>query len=583
MKISIITKSLLVLILTISSIFCSGQTTTTTIEGYVFDKVTKTPLPYAVVIFTNTGVYATCNEDGKFQISTNRDIELLEIRYLGYQSKKVSKDFFSLNSILYLEESSTNLKEVVLNASKEDLYKLLYKLIKKYRRKNDVINNKAYFNLSSKTGDVPLEHFDGLYNSSQQLSKGISRLDLKTGRFGQNKLFPFYSLNYVYLLRNFSLFGNINHMLPQYPGNMSLSEIKKYYNLKLITKGNDHDVAISFLPKDENKEVFSGELLFQKEELILKKIEIFIEHPNRFKLMPIVKNDSSSINKLNLNVIFNPIDFNRIQYFNIEFDLNYYSGYHSGKTKKNIKTTAILYLYDYDDQFTKPYFTNTIKFTNDYEKLLALPISNKIWNENYPYPKSEENIEIVDFFKERNYLHSYIESEIPLKAAVYITRSSLLWSNERKLTFGDLANGPGVNLNFSYALNFFENSDDKFIYTLKTLFDRESSFFLATRYAPDIDRINLAFDIYELYRCHLLEQINASMSIQEIKDLSNTVSLKAKILVNQMLFETVLIIGSEILSESEIFFKAQVLNKWKDKIHNELDKYRLDSNKNGAE
>jgi len=471
MKLTAKYYSLFTVVIFISS-FCIAQND---IEGYIYDDITKKPLPYAAIVLGNTGIYTTSNEDGKFLLNPKKNMDSLLIRYLGYEIKKVSKDYFLSKKILYLKPFSTLLNVAFVNTSKEDLYKLLFKLIKKYRNNREISKNKVYYTLNSKShfpsnpeiDTIPLEQIEGLYSGKQQLSKGILNLNLKTGRFGQNQKFPFYSLNHILLLSNFNLFKKNTQFLPQYPGNLSLSKIKKKYNLELDQTSNYNGTIISFSPKKEKGIFFSGKVFFQKNGLIIEKIELFIKKPKKFKLHPLVENDSLSIKNLTLTIFFNPIDLNKIQYYDFGLDIVYYSH----NVKRNIMSKALLYLYDYNTSFTKPYFTNTIYFENDYDKILALPVSDNVWKQNYPYPRSKKSTEISDFFKEKNQFFNYYKNELPLNALAYIKTSSIIWNKKRKLLSEDIKDGPGINLNFSYTLNSYKNEGGSYDFITKTLFD----------------------------------------------------------------------------------------------------------------
>jgi len=552
-----------------------------TLEGYIFDETGKNPLSYAAILIGDTGVYTTSNEDGKFEIILKKNIDSLEIRYLGYKTTKVSTDYFRLKKILRLVPFSTILDEVIVSSKRKNLlkksdrasskiveqgsYKMLYALIKKYRENKEIVNSKAYFTLNSKAylpsrskiDTIPLEQIEGFYIGKQELSKGILDLELKTGRFGQNSAFPFYSLDHISLLQNFRLFKKNQQLLPQHPGNMSFARIKKRYNVELQKTENYNGAIIHFQPKRKRRDIFSGRIFFHENDSIIEKIELYITNPTSFRANSIVKGDLVSIKNLKLNISFNPIDLNKIQYYDFNLDMVY----HSGTVKSDITSKIILYLYDYNAPFSKPYFTNTIDFENDYDRLVTLPASDKIWKQNYPYPRSNSNTETTNFFKKENQFYSYYVNKLPSYSRANINISSIAWSNQKKLLPSDLKVGLGVKLNFYYALNSYENKTGSFDYIVKTLFDVKTSFFRSEISLEELDCINLAFDIYELNRHYLLDKIKESMTLEEVKTLSDKVILDARKMVSLM------------FKESEFGIQKGKFNQWKDKVHNELEKY----------
>ncbi len=563
------------------SLTCSFSYGQKTLEGYIFDKISKKPLSYAAIKIVGTRVYTTSNEDGKFEFLSENNIDSLEIRYLGYETTKVSINYFRSKKIFYLKPFTAVLDEVIVSSNKKNpkrtsrksvadlkedrLYKLLYEIIKKYRKNKKINDSKAYFTLNSKTyflsktklDTVPIEQIEGFYNGKQQLSKGILNLELKTGRFGQNRLFPFYSLDYITLLESFNLFKIGQPFLPQHPGNMSLSRIKRRYNLDLQKTDSYDGTIIHFQPKRERGDIFSGKIFFQETDSIIEKIALSIRDPRSFKLNSISIDDSVLLKNVTLNISFNPIDLSKIQYY----DLNLNMVYSSDTIKKNITSNVILYFYDYNTHFTKPYFTNTIEFENDYDRLLTLPVSDKIWKQNYPYPKSIKDIKTTNFFKQKNQFYSYYVNKLPSHSLKNIKISSVTWSHQKKLLTSDLKIGLGVKLNFYYVVNSYEKENGNFEFILKTLFDTKTSFFRPEITLEELDCINLAFDIYELNRYYLLNRIKKSMTLADVKTLADQAILDARVMMTLMFDESQF--GSDNVS----------FNSWKTKIHNALKKH----------
>lgn len=552
----------------------------TSIEGYVFDKKTKEPLPYAAILIGNTGVYTSSNEDGKFKVTIRTGIDSLEFRYVGYKTRKVSKDYFNTNDRLYMEISFTVLSEVVIRSKKKNaetelqnttnsntktLHELLYAIIKKYRNSDEESQSKAYFtlnsiayaNLNESSTAIPLEHIEAFYSSKQKLSRGITYLNLKTGRFGQNRETPFYSLYHVSLIQNFLLFKKETSFLPQHIGNMSASRLKNRYYLNLEENENYNGTVISFAPKKNKKDIFSGKIYFKASDSIIEKISFSIDNPEISRLKTLNRNGTVAINTLELNILFSPVDYSKIQYVDFKLDLN-----HTIRNiRRNIISKSILYLYDNNTEFSKPYFTDPINFENDYAKLLALPVSDSIWQQKYPFPRSKKSMAIIDFFKEKNTSYDYFKNQIPPYAIKYIKTSTILWNSDRKLNFDDIKEGLGINLDFSYSLNAYEKATDDHSFTVNTLFNTKTSFLNANRTPRDLECINLAFDIYELHRHYLVAKIKNVNSVEAAKALCDKVNADAKVTVRAML--------------KEAFYKKNNdnLSRWKHKIQQELKKY----------
>lgn len=565
-------KKITLLILLISNIYCFSQSN---IKGYIFDKTTNESLPYATIklLSSNTN-YTITNEDGKFEIKSKLPSDSLEVRFLGFQTKKVPISIFEKNDKLYISPNVYALNTVVVVADKNYVYNLLYDLIRKYRKEQTITESKAFLTLSSSSRGIPIEHIEGFYNSKQSLSKGIIDLQIKSGRFGQNKSFPFYSLNNADILNDFQFFKNTNQILPVYPGNMHLSTIKRKYYVKMDKcdhcKGDD--ISISFFPKKIDKRLFQGHILFDSEKLIIKRIELKANEPITKGLSALIKNDVMTPKEIKLDITFNPLDFNKIQHLDFTFLIDY----KSDNSYKTITSHSFLYFYDYDNSFNKPYFTNKIYFNNDYDKIIALQASDDFWNLNYQFPKSFNKLKSINFLEQNGYLINF-ETSIPSNYIEHLRPSVISWNKNKKLTWTSIketiskekkkvdhkGNNQGATIavhkeahsisefkskktnseieeefNFSYMLDMYkdENGDSQFV--TRTLFDRNSSFCKYDHINNKLIYIGFIFDIYEIYNQRLKNEISNKMTFEEAKILCDEKFEEASITVEKMKNET---------------------------------------------
>jgi len=549
-----------------------------TIEGYIFDQSTKEPLPYATIRLVKNGVYTITNEDGKFEIKSKITLDSLEVTYIGYKTKKIPVSYFLKNSKLYLFQNILSLDEVTLIVykNKDHVYNLLDSLIRKYRNKRIVSESKTFLTLTSSSRNIPIEHIESFYNSKQSLSKGIIDLKIKSGRFGQNKPFPFYSLNNTTILSDFQFFRISKQILPLYPGNVASDFTRRKFNVK-IDKCSDcssGDISISFVPKKHNGRLFYGKFLFNREKLIIKKIELKINDPIIKDLSSIIQNDIITPKEIELNIIFNPLDFEKIQYLDLSFTIYY----NSKNLFEIIKSDSFLYFYDYGNSFDEPYFTNIVHFNNDYDKIIALQASDDFWNTNYQFPKSYNEKKSMDFMKKNGFMINY-ENTIASDHIQHIKPSVISWSKnnliEWKIIKKDLtssinqgnyahnnqnlrknleadrvtpSNFEIVNkfrhsdiveeFNFSYALDQFENEKGEKQFVTRTIFDRNSSFCTYDRTKNKLVYVNLVFDIYEYYRQSLENKITDNMTFEKMKKMCKNKFEEASITVKKLKKET---------------------------------------------
>lgn len=566
----------IILLFTFASFSCFSQSY---IEGYIIDKTTNESLPYATIkLISSSDSYTITNEDGKFEIRSKLPTDSLEVRFLGYQTKKVPISFFNKNAKLYLASNINQLKEVfiVANKNKNYTYNLLNSLIKKYKHKTLITESKGFLTLTSSSRGIPLEIIEGFYNSKQSLSDGIIDLKIKSGRFGQNKSFPFYSLNNTQVLMDFQFFKNSNQILPFYPGNMTLNEIKRKYNVKIdeCNSCSDEDLKISFVPKKFDGRLFFGKIIFNKETLTIKKIELDINDPITDGLSSIITNDEITPKQIKLIISFNPADYEKIQ----SLKLNFMMYYKSEEALQIIQSNSFLYFYDYNKSFEEPYFSSNIQFNNDYDKIIALQTTDDFWNANYQFPKSFNEEKSIDFLKKYGYLINY-ENTISSDNIKYVKPSVVLWNKDDRLEWNsikqDLIENKQINhssntniglnidmsvdkihhsryemnkdnptsniskkFNFSYLLDQYIGMDGGKKFIIRTIFDRNSSFCKYERTINRLVYINLVFDIYEYYRQNFNVQITNKMNFEELKEKSKEKFDEATLTVNKMQNET---------------------------------------------
>jgi len=568
---------------------CFAQST---IEGYIFDKTIKTPLPYATIKLISIEKYTISNEDGKFKIEGKFTNDSIEVTYIGFKSKKVPASYFIKSPKLYLDPIISDLEEVIVVADKDYAYNLLNSLIQKYHKKRSTTESKAFLSLTSSARNTPIEQIEGFYSSKQNLSNGIIDLKIKSGRFGQNKAFSFYSLDNTTILRDFKLFNNGSQILPLYPGNMTLSSIKRKYIVKVddCNSCNGQEMLISFVPKKFNGRLFFGKILFNKEKLGIKKIELGIKDPITKGLSAITEKDVIIPKDIQLNIVFNPIDIDKIQYLDFSFKLNY----DYGNTTEIIKSHSFLYFYDYNNSFEEPYFTKAIDFNNDYDKIIALQATDSFWDSNYQFPKSYNEKRSMNFMKKFGYLINY-DNTIPTDYIKYIKPSVISWSKYNRLeweiikqdletnneiskdakysygstrevdkishSISDLKNkkinsSASEKYNFSYLVDHHKNKNQ---FIIRTLFDRNSSYCIDTRSKNKLIYLNLIFDIYEYYRQGSEDQVTDKMTFEQVKEICKKQFEEASVTVEKM------------KNETNSGLNYQNLIRWNSKVKSKLD------------
>ena len=557
-------------------ITCTTSSAQSKIEGFIYDGVSNEPLPYCTIrIYGAETHYTITNEDGKFGVDNVFPQDSLEVRYLGFKPKKTTVSYFEKNSKLNLEMDVSVLDEVVLTAGedKEYPYKLLEKVIDIYRKSKNTTVSKAFLTLISSARNIPIEQVEGLYNSEQNLAKGILNLGVKSGRFGQNRSFPYYSLDNTKILSDFQLFGTSEQILPDYPGNLTYNAIERKYNVIIdncIICG-ETEVFISFSPKEADGRLFSGKMLVDPQLLTIKKIELWAKDPITNALTSINEDVVLTPKKIELSIGFNPVDLEKIQYVDLTFQMDY----ESKNISEIIDSHTFLYFFDYGTLFVDPYFTKEVVFNNDYDKMIALQASDDFWEANYQFPKSISENKSMDFMKENGFLINY-NNYIPLDDLKYTKPTVLSWQHGRRIKWKYIHDVPSEengydaisnnrrkglptgqaydspfeqmrhktsqkekdNISIVYMVDNYrgENGTKKII--SRTLLDINSSRFSDVRTKNKLVYFNIIFDIYEVYRQLAASRITDNMSFDEAKSIYDEIYIGASAEVKKMDKET---------------------------------------------
>jgi hypothetical protein len=253
--------------------------------------------------------------------------------------------------------------------------------------------------------------------------------------------------------------------------------------------------------------------------------------------------------------------------------------YNYQSSKKIVKTHSFLYFYDYNNFFEKPYFTNSISFNNDYDKIIALQASVDFWNLNYQFPKSNSYNKSMNFLKSHGNLYNY-NNYIPTNATHNINHSVIAWNKNRPLEWESVKiiyeskseNFLGMskshfiteNLSFTYMIDTYRNKKGLKQFTSRTLFDRNTSFYKNNRTKKALIYLNLIFDIYEFHRQELEVKIKDSRSFEEVKRIYDILYLEATIVVNDM------------KNETNFGSNKKVLNGWASEIKAKLNNTHVD-------
>src|SRR5688572_1950764 len=359
------------------------------IEGKIFDKETKEPIPFANIYNKSSKNGTISNTDGYFRILIHERSDSIFISYIGYRKQALKLIAGKNNYFIYLEENNYLLNEITVTPN-DNSY--LFELLKESKKSISSIErkSKAYYELKSFVNDSQIELVEGYYNIDVE-GYSLKNLHLKTGRIAlrTNRNRYFVSLESSRALLMLDLFGR-NEYFPVNPMGLSESKLRKNYYLNLESKyleeTNDSIYIIDYKPKDTTGLFFNGKIWINKTRNHLIKITLNCDNTLKHPFLPLpfskISNVSFSItqtfNTSNGQVVFNHTDF--------VYKIDYISRIGTTEEQKyTVLTKAVLYAYDYENAFNLPFFNFKDYNVGDYRKINAMPYNDFFWTYNDEY------------------------------------------------------------------------------------------------------------------------------------------------------------------------------------------------------
>jgi hypothetical protein len=361
----------------------------TIITGTVLDAKTKSSLEFATVQYSKYEGVIT-NENGGFQIKVNQTIQSLKVSYIGYQTMEVPINNAGQPIEILLQQRITSMQEIVVNAKDLWASKLLFKSIKKSRKKaKNRIDSKLFRRTYSYRESRPAEFMEAFYNAKTR-NGGVDFFQLKNGRFGIPNDSSFLNVDLTELMSMHKLFTNEFDYLPASPLEYtSLKKLRKDFDIRIRNQyatENDTIIEISFEPLRKKKILFEGRVWIKNSNLVIEKIILNAIETKRNPFKTIIDPLRNKVAHLD---------------FSLNIGFKYYEeqtvfDYIQIKDKKIIVTPSETYevnsntklvFYDYGKPFQVPDFSEAY---HDYEKILFFPYDKEFWNRNFLISETED-------------------------------------------------------------------------------------------------------------------------------------------------------------------------------------------------
>lgn len=157
----------------------NGQNTI--ITGIVTDSITNEGLPYASLIFKGTTIGTSTDGDGKFSFSTPTTDKILQVSYLGYDTKEMRVTPGNANNLkIQLAPSGIALNEVIIKPQKE-----------KYSKKENPAVQFVRRMIASRESNDPRNHDYFQYDQYEKMVFAMNDYQPKPKKNGKSGKFDF--------------------------------------------------------------------------------------------------------------------------------------------------------------------------------------------------------------------------------------------------------------------------------------------------------------------------------------------------------------------------------------------------------
>lgn len=431
-------RQLLVLILLI--LLSNESIVAQTIEGRILQATDSSAISFARVYNYTLKKGAISTIDGYFSIPIGSTADSVIITSVGNKAYRIN--FVSdINFYTVYPQTTVQLLEEIIVHPKSNFY--LFSKIEKciQKQQKEVVVGKSYYELKSFIDTQQIELIEGYYNAHVK-GYNLVGLDLKAGRLAlqpANDHF-FLSMESSKAIEKLKL-TEINEYFPHSILEMSKRQMIKFYRVQLnksyLNDRGDSILVVSYLPKDTTGWYFEGDLWINTTKNYFEKVSLNCKHAKNYPFLPIFPTDRlndvsleivKTFQLINGHVFFNEVHFG--------YTIAYSSRHLENSTKSDdfqIRTNALLYAYDFENQFILPQFEIRNKKASDYERIIAMPYNSFFWSMNDEYRLHDWNKSNALFFTDEASItnRNFIGKSNPYFKRIVFEYPYLKWSKKR--------------------------------------------------------------------------------------------------------------------------------------------------------
>jgi len=521
-------KVILFLLLSLISFKAQSQQERKMIGGQLLTADSLTIIPYVSIKNLTLKQATISNEEGYFQLPISSYSDSIVISSFEYNNYVLKLDSLTDFYTIYLEPKTKKLDAVTVRPVDQ---KPLIDLLSAVRKNNQtsIKTAKSYFFLRTFHDTTQIELIEGYYNLDYK-GYDINDIQLKAGRLGLTAINDRYfsSHNGVKAITEIPTLRE-NDLFPVTPLSLKQKDIGKQFYLTFestfIDDQGDSVWILNYNPKQAYSENFKGKIWINQTEKTLKKMTLECSNCQKHPFNPMFAG-SDSLANLDLKITKTFRDSQGKSAFE-QVDLSYSLDYFSRKgtdheRNYSIRTNAVLYVYDYDQQFVLPNFSID-KDLSDYRKINAFTYNPFFWNfknefamkqdeaKNQRYYSSSSTITNSDFFKTFN--NDTLHNSNLIKKKGIAESQFVHWSADR-IIWRDLKTDSTTNVQtssiiaerYNLEVQFFmdwNKYNDSINVLTDVVFDPYKSYY----YLPIDTRtncfINMYFDLCEVQRRQL--------------------------------------------------------------------------------
>lgn len=509
----------LILLITVSPIFGQKPGSSFTINAVLIDSLNNQPIPYASIYKARDNKGTLSNYKGEFILDNILENDLIVCSYIGYERLVFSAKSSSNYETIYLIRKPQITEEVIILAN--DAF--LYSLVSNARKTNSDNKRvaKTYFELETFHDDSQLELFQGYYNGTYK-GYDVSNLEMKNARFAlaplSNRIFVSTETSKAMYMENLM---NSNKYFPTGPLELNTRKLRKSYKLSLTSKFKDQEektiYAITFEPKKSKNRFFNGTIWIDSLSNKIIKINFKIDDAEIHPFQPLWS--FHSLEKVNMELSKSFTDLNGgmfLKSMDFNYDLTYKN---EADSSLNISTRAILYAYNFEEEFILPYFKFS-EFSNaDYRKIQMLPSNPLFWKCTDEFKVESKSKVRSNFLYEEAKIKNYdfFENDTVFRST-FFEHAYATWNGNRfilreiendsiELDFNKttiLANLYHLEVRFFMDIN--ELCDSLQIIT-KTVFDPFKTYYKFPMTKEGQAFINIYFDLMEIERRKMHQEL----------------------------------------------------------------------------